>query len=328
MTEERKLRSFTGKRRTLIIIASLGVLIYMAGALATDASRLNDALLQLGWLGAGGVLGLSLLNYGLRFQRWTLFLAALGHRLPAGRHLLVYLSGFAFTVSPAKAGEAVRALYLREQGVRYSESMAALFLERLLDLLAVTLLACLVLIDRLSYWPLLAGAAAVMIAVLLLIGQPVLPRWLERWAARYNGGRIALTLNGAANLLRSSRRMLKPRLLLGGLVLGVTAWAAEGLGFHLICIGLQFDPGAMSAIGIYSVAALAGGLAFFLPGGIGGMEVVMTGLLVARGATLPVALIATLLCRLATLWFAVLIGLVAAAMLEGRARPVNVASVP
>ena len=53
-----------------------------------------------------------------------------------------------------------------------------------------------------------------------------------------------------------------------------------------------------------------------MPAGIGGMEVVMTSLLVAHGTPLPVAVIATLLCRLATLWFAVLIGLAATAILE------------
>jgi uncharacterized membrane protein YbhN (UPF0104 family) len=46
------------------------------------------------------------------------------------------------------------------------------------------------------------------------------------------------------------------------------------------------------------------------------MELVMTTLLVAQGAPLRESLVATLLCRVATLWFAVLIGMVAAATVE------------
>jgi hypothetical protein len=42
----------------------------------------------------------------------------------------------------------------------------------------------------------------------------------------------------------------------------------------------------------------------------------MTTLLVDAGATLKTAVIATLLCRIATLWFAVLIGVVAASAIE------------
>jgi uncharacterized membrane protein YbhN (UPF0104 family) len=46
------------------------------------------------------------------------------------------------------------------------------------------------------------------------------------------------------------------------------------------------------------------------------MELVMTTLLDAEGAPLRVAVVATLLCRIATLWFAVLIGMSAALTVE------------
>jgi uncharacterized membrane protein YbhN (UPF0104 family) len=42
----------------------------------------------------------------------------------------------------------------------------------------------------------------------------------------------------------------------------------------------------------------------------------MTTLLVEQGATLRVAIIATLLCRLATLWFAVMLGIASALGIE------------
>ena len=74
--------------------------------------------------------------------------------------------------------------------------------------------------------------------------------------------------------------------------------------------------GVAAATGVYAISALAGSAAFFLPGGIGGMELVMTTLLVDSGAALKTAVIATLLCRIATLWFAVVIGVVAASVIE------------
>jgi uncharacterized membrane protein YbhN (UPF0104 family) len=74
-------------------------------------------------------------------------------------------------------------------------------------------------------------------------------------------------------------------------------------------------------MGIYALASLAGSAAFFLPAGIGGMEIVMTTLLVAHGAPLRTAVIATLLCRIATLWFAVLIGVAASAAIEMQMPP-------
>ena len=69
-------------------------------------------------------------------------------------HLDVYkrqLAGFTLTVTPGKAGEAVRSLYLHQYGVSYAQSLAALFVERLLDVLAMSLLALLILLARPEY---------------------------------------------------------------------------------------------------------------------------------------------------------------------------------
>jgi uncharacterized protein (TIRG00374 family) len=49
----------------------------------------------------------------------------------------------------------------------------------------------------------------------------------------------------------------------------------------------------------------------FLPGGLGGAEAVMISLLVLQGMTTPAAVAATVFIRLATLWFAVCLGLIA-----------------
>jgi len=63
---------------------------------------------------------------------------------------------------------------------------------------------------------------------------------------------------------------------------------------------------------IYSVAMLAGALSF-LPGGLGGTEAVMVSLLLWKNVLLPDAVAATVLIRLTTLWFAVILGGIALA---------------
>jgi uncharacterized protein (TIRG00374 family) len=304
------------KRRALIAIAALATLVYLGGAFAVDSARIVAAIQQLAWVGCGLVLSLSGANYAVRFERWRTFLTRLGHRLPFGRHLLYYLSGFAFTVSPAKAGEAVRSLYLRGYGVSYSQSIAALFVERLQDLLAMVLLASLIVSDRPTYRPLVLGALVLVLALVWAATIKALPAILERLSGHFRRARIVGLLSAISNLLRSSRALLQPQLLILGTVAGVVSWGAEGLGFYVICQALQVEVPLLSAIGIYALAVLAGSAAFFLPAGLGGMELVMTTLLVAQGAPLRAALIATLMCRIATLWFAVLIGMAAAVTVE------------
>jgi len=302
------------------------MVVYVGAGFAVDAARVREAIEALGWIGCSLVLSLSVLNYLVRFQRWQMFLARLGHRLPAAQHLLCYLSGFAFTVSPAKAGEVVRSIYLREHGVSYSESVAALFVERLQDLLAMALLASLVVLDWPAYRPLIAGALLLVLALVIASSHKSLPTLLQRLGTHISRPKITAAVAALVNLLRSSRTLLQPKLLLLGTAAGVLSWGGEGLGYYLICRGLDVHVNLLVAMGIYALAVLAGSAAFFLPAGIGGMEVVMTSLLVSHGAPLRVSIIATLLCRVATLWFAVVIGIGAAIITEVGSRPARLRS--
>ena len=303
------------RRRWLILLSAGGMLVYLGLALAVDASRIGAALTA---LGAGGillVLGLSLFNYLLRYLRWAWYVQALGHRVPLLRHLGYYLGGFAFTVSPAKAGESVRSLYLSLHGVPFTHSLAALFTERLLDALAMTALAALIIASQQDYRVAIAAAAAGFAAVTLLAGHGYVPALLRRLASRFGGRLQRLVLNLAA-LFESSARLLRARYLVPGLLLGLAAWGAEGYGLYLLAINLGIEVTPWSGTGIYAVAVLAGVASFFMPGGIGGPEAVMTALLVAAGAPLAAAFAVTVLCRLATLWFAVVIGILALLWVE------------
>jgi uncharacterized protein (TIRG00374 family) len=307
---------FGVKRRVLMMLAAIVAAGYLGAGFALDGPRIVHATAQLGWSGCSLVLALSLLNYLLRFGRWQLLIARLGHRLPFAQHLLCYLSGFALTISPAKAGEALRGIYLREHGVGYSQSVGALFVERLLDLLAMIVLASLILAALPAYRPLVLGVLAAALLLLAAVGSGAMSRWMDTRHRVLRGALAARLLAALSNLLRSAAALLEPRLLFAGIAIGIVSWACEGLGLFLICQSMHIGAGLLSAISIYALGILAGSAAFFLPAGIGGTELAMSALLVGAGTGVRDAVIATVLCRVATLWFAVLVGIASAGALE------------
>jgi uncharacterized protein (TIRG00374 family) len=130
------------------------------------------------------------------------------------------------------------------------------------------------------------------------------------------------------NMLRSSSVLLRSGPLYIGLVLGVLAWFAEGYGLYIVLERLGAITPLLLAAGIYGVSVLAGAVSF-VPGGLGGTELVMGSLLLLAGVDAPIAVSAVIICRLATLWFAVLIGLLFIVSIElsglGKpgARPAN-----
>jgi glycosyltransferase 2 family protein len=298
--------TFERRLRQAVLIAAIAVLGYLGLAIIGDASVVIDGLGRLNPWQWFTLLGLSLLNYALRFVRWHMYLLALGARVSWWRDLWIYLAGFAFTVSPGKAGEAVRSVYLRENGIPWSQSLATLTLERVLDLIAMVMLAALAIQVFADY----AWAALVVVvligASLFGMTHPRMVRWLLAWLP--TTGRVGKLAQGGAAILNDSRSLLAPARLIAGLTLGLIAWAAEALGFWFLLdwLGVGSDP--LHAIGIYAVSMLAGALSF-LPGGIGGAEAAMVTLILASGAVLSTAVVATVICRATTLWFAVVIGI-------------------
>jgi uncharacterized protein (TIRG00374 family) len=77
--------------------------------------------------------------------------------------------------------------------------------------------------------------------------------------------------------------------------------------FHWILGWMGADISLTFAVFVYALAMLAGAISF-MPGGLGGAEAVMVALLMWKGMASADAIAATVLIRLATLWFAVGIG--------------------
>jgi uncharacterized protein (TIRG00374 family) len=298
-------------RRTLVYGVTLAFLAWCVLAFRRDIAQIDLTPLRAGW-GAVVIAGLlSLGNYVLRVARWQMYLYRLGHKLPWRFVTLTFMAGFAFTLSPGKLGEMVRARYYQPLGIPLSQVTGAFFIERLLDLLAMILLAVVVLADLHDYQNFLWVAVGLVVG--LLAGVAVVP-WgrvvdalQRRQGSALPGAGIKVAL-GMSRMFASAQIFLSPGLLVAGLSLGLVAWGAEAVGLKLVADAVV--PGQLSvagAMGCYAIAIIVGALSF-LPGGLGSTEAVMAGLLVARGFAKPQAILLTLVCRLLTLWLAVLIG--------------------
>jgi uncharacterized protein (TIRG00374 family) len=262
---------------------------------------------------------LSVLNYALRIIRWRAYLARLGYRLQLRFAAITFVAGFAYTLSPGKVGEMVRARYYLPLGVPLSKVAAAFFAERLLDLVAMVVLAALLFAGSHEYRSAIIGAALLVAIALLLLALLPWARISTALGSTTRAPRLLRTvLVNITSALASTRPLLRPAPIALGFAIGILAWGLEGVGLGLLAGML---PGAhldiLTAVGIYAVAVLIGGLSF-LPGGLGSTEAVMTALLVTHGFTVGNSVVLTLACRLVTLWLAVCLGWVAVVRLRQR----------
>jgi uncharacterized protein (TIRG00374 family) len=308
----------SGWRYRAVVLSVVGsALGYLGFSLWGGWHAVGAAVGEVGLLGIVIALFMSSVNYGLRFLRWQTYLKVLGHPMPWRPSLNIYLAGFALTTTPGKAGEALRGVLLKRWGVPYPQSFAAFFSERLSDLFAVVLLTLFGLSLYPQAWPMIVVGVALVAVGLVVLSQRRLLEHLMRKVPS-GGGKVLGLMQHLLQVLVHAQQCHRLRLMLGLTALSVVAWSAEALAFDWILKWMGADIPLTFAVFVYALAMLAGAVSF-MPGGLGGAEAVMVGLLVWKGMNSADAVAATVLIRLATLWFAVAIGAVMLIKLKGEA---------
>lgn len=252
------------------------------------------------------------ITYACRYARWRWLLMMDGHRVRWWAGFAAYLSGFAFTATPGKAGELIRIHGFAAQGIPASRTIAVFVFERSLDLLVLLLLSVFVAGAYPAFALLAAGVA--MLVGLLVAGAccTALNRPALAVIAVLPGSRLRAFAAIAFDGLKMTAGYWRPRPLAVGLGWGLVAWTATSASFGWLCAmaGITLSPAF--ALGVYPLAMLAGA-ASFIPGGMGTTEATIVLLLTGAGAPVAGAMALAVGIRLATLWYAVALGLVATA---------------
>lgn len=265
----------------------------------------------------GAMLMFTAASLSCRFARWHWLLGRSGHAVPWADSLKAYLAGFAFTASPGKVGELVRIRYFRDLGVPQSTTFGLFVFERSLDLACVLALALLAVADSSLMRTAAAFVAVVIGVVAVLVMRPGGLSWLADQARRLTWSRLAALVDGIAVGLVTIRQWLNWRMLIGAVLLGLAAWGLLAIAFVWLLGRLGLDVPLPLAAALYPLAMLAGA-ASMIPGGIGSTEAAIVWLLGQQAVPVDTGLVVAVLTRVATLWSAIVIGVVCLALAERR----------
>jgi uncharacterized protein (TIRG00374 family) len=307
------------QQRALSLTTFLAAGLYLFFIFSADTDKILHAMARITFSDWIIILACSFLNYLLRFLRWQAYITSFGHHISRPLHLSYYLAGLALTTTPAKAGETLRSLYLLRHDVKLSESLASFFTERLLDVVVMVLLSALIFLT----FPEFEKNHAIFILSVIILLIVLLPLLATQYpqnillfiSHKFPNKKIQKIITHLCSLLKSSQSLLGFKRLYPGLLIGLVAWSIQGLGFYFILLKIGFPLALMTALTIYAISILAGA-ASFIPGGIGATETVMGLMLLSLGSEPHLAIAIPVLTRLATLWFAVCIGLLANAWLS------------
>jgi uncharacterized membrane protein YbhN (UPF0104 family) len=256
------------------------------------------------------LLAMSVFNYVMRAGRWLIFSKAIDIDVPPAANALIYVAGFSMTTTPGKVGETLR-LWLLKTGfdARYDRTATVLIADRLGDAAALCILLVLSAAWLGTYAYSSACAIAIIGGIVFLCMRPGFA--LLAVDGLYAGiGRGARLFVRARRVIRQLQTMASPSVFGLALLIGGLGWMSEGFSFYVLLNALGVSIHPLLCLFIFSFAMIVGAVSV-LPGGLGSTEATMIGLLSLHGVKLDTAIVATAVVRITTLWFAVLLGVIA-----------------
>ncbi len=296
---------------TLLALLTVGALLALAEGPSTGTALVRFRLEFFPLL-----LSLAATAYAIRFAKWS-YLVHLGGLPLSGRDsLLVFLGGLSMAITPAKLGELFKAYLInRLDGTPVRRSIPLVIVDRATDLVALVFLAALGATVFRRGIPLLAG---IVLALAVGIGMTARPRLTLGLLRRLEHIRpIAKSMAAATDSYEAARPLLTPTALVVASGLAVCAWSLECLSLYFVLVGLGEPHGLLVSSFVFSFSTIAGAVSM-LPGGLGVAEGNLTAWMLWFRLPLQVAAAATLIIRLSTLWFGVLIGIGTLVRYRGR----------
>lgn len=255
-------------------------------------------------------LALVCLNYVVRFVRWQWCLAQKNISIPWKFSLLIFLSGFIMSITPGKVGETFKSVLLDQHfQIPLTSTLPVVLIERISDVLGLMILILIGVFSfpEFRFWTL--GACLMMVVSLYVLQSPFYFNYFVKFLSRTRFHPYSLPLS---TLWSNLSFFIHWRRLLPLAVGSSVAWCLEGVAVWCLALGITgAHPDIGSSVFVYSLTTLAGALSF-LPGGVGVTEAGMVSLFqwFDITETQSQASLLTLLTRLFTLWWGVVIGCV------------------
>ena len=218
------------------------------------------------------------------------------------------------SITPGKMGELLKSYFLKEiYNEEVSKTSSIIITERITDFISVVLLA-LIGVYVFDY-----GRSIVIVTGLfflftvILISSKKLSLKIIQFFAQIKI--VEKFIPPILNFYESSYNLLRPKPLIYATLISLVAWFFECLGFYIILNNFNESISLMWATFVYTFSTIAGAITM-LPAGLGVTEGSLTYLLVTNGLKESYAVASTILIRIATLWFAVLVGLIGLLLLK------------
>ena len=304
-----KTSNFFGKNFFIILIIAIG--IYSIFLIYSDFNTVINNSLTFNFIFIPLILLTIFSSWMFLFLRWIVLLKNSNIKIPFKDNLLIYLAGFTFSISPAKSGELIKSIFLKNKfNIDKSTSIPIIFLERFYDILVLIILILFgISFLGLEFLPIVILCVGVLFLILFLIYSKSKFDYFVRFASKFKFLQKFITpLENSHEIIRKS---ITPKTFLISTTLTIFYRLIEALSVYLVLLGFGIDLISYFELTyMYSASIILGSMSM-IPGGLGITEGSLASLISSQGIDFSTALVLVIIIRFFTLWFAVITGFIA-----------------
>jgi len=298
------------KQRGIFFLIAI-IVFYFAIIIFSDITKISTDLEKIKLEYYPLIFLLVIINIILLGIRFHFLLKKLDLKLKLSDSLLVFISGLSMVLTPGAGGTIIKSFILKKKiGKSYSSTTPLIIYEKWLELTSI-----LIVIGILLFWinfteSIIVFIIGIVFNIIFLIafknekGLDYINNLIQKIGFLKN-----LTIN-VKEARDSFDKLTSLRITIGSLLITLVTKINAVVIIFLIfeSFGINFD--FLLSGQIYFTSFLIGVLSF-IPGGIIVTEASLIGLILKQGVELSMASILVLVIRFVTLWFAMIIGLVA-----------------
>ncbi len=294
--------------KNIVISIIVLIVVYLALALWGNVDMVISTFKSFKWKFFPIILAIIYLTYILKFIKWNFYLHLSNIEIKTSDSFQIFMATLTMSVTPGKIGELIKPYMVRDiVGTPTSRTIPIVFAERVTEFLALIFLVILG-IDALNSGIVISVISLLIFLILLIT---ILNKNISNWLITRLSNIVFFQkyINPIKISLNQSRIVLslKPFLLM--FILSVVIWIIEGFAFYLVLTNFDINILFVESLFTYLFSLFIGAISF-LPAGLGITDGSIAIVLANYGVNKEIAVSSALIIRIATLWFALLVGLI------------------
>lgn len=299
-------------RLRIFIVAGLGasfvvfMLVAVFGGFSNVLHTISNANIYLYAMAFACVF----LGYIIRYGKWSYYMMLLKIKVHNVKSLLIYLSAYCMDITPGRIGRIVAAYTLKKvTKIKFMSIVPIVTMDLFTDFFGFALLALATAIYVGKYLIYIAAFDVILIIPFIFVINPWIFNYIK---TRKRKGFILRELEKHGNnYYMAQNKLNKPSIYAGSLIFTVPADILNSLGLYFSLRAVGVRPHEVISLFIFATSQIFG-MVSTLPGSIGVADATLVGLLKTMlGLSPALSSAVTIMARIATLWFGVIVGLIA-----------------